>query len=189
MTAEEIKKVEETIVENLKNGRENDYDPNNRTLGGGGIPKGMKVTLTGKVLFEKNEDNPTFSYYYLATKEGVKISVTSIAGISSFAGYEFCTTEELPTGKTFKDAKDRIVTATMLATDCENVNFFAERNLVKLISWLMQHEEDLKEQEVEFLGVCVKQITLRKATTLGDKKYKKGDVTYISTKCWSKVEI
>lgn len=189
MTAEEIRRAEETIVANLKNGRGEGYDPNERTLGGGGIPKGTKCTLTGKVLFEKNEENPTFSYYYLETKEGVKISVTSIAGISSFAGYEFCTVEELPTGRTFNDAKKRSVTATMLAEDCANVNFFAERNLVKLISWLMQHEEELNEQEVEFLGVCVKQITLRKAATLGDKKYKKGDVTYISTKCWSKVEI
>ena len=186
MTPEEIKKIEETIVSNLGGTRPN-FDPT-RSLGGG-IPKDKSFTLTGKVLFEKNEQTPSFSYYYLETEEGVKISVTSFAGIGTYTGYEFCAKEDLPTGKAFTDEKGRTVYATMLAEDVKNANFITERNLVKMISYLMQNEEKLKGKTTEFLGACVRPITLRKKTKLGDIDYPQGAQTYIVSKCWSKVEI
>lgn len=189
MNDNEKKKIYDEVVAQLKSAKGDNYDADKDNVGGGGgVPVGTNVTLTGKVLWNENKETPAFSYHYLETKEGVKVSVTSFMGIASFSGCIFCDEKDIASGTPVEDAHSTVY-ATMPASRKDEVMFIGERNRAKAITHLISNEEKLKDREIEFLGSVVKLVTLREGKTLNGKKYAKGAQLAIANKFWSKIEL
>lgn len=183
MSETEKKRCYENVVKNLQAVKGSNWNPATASVGGGGaVPPGQKVTLTGKVLFEENKETPSYSYYYLETKEGVKISVTAWAGVPNPAGYVFAVDTDLPTGTAVADAHNTLY-ATCTAKNYVNANCEKERNLVKLIVSLQDREKDLAGRQTEFLGTICRKIKLRSERD----EYAAGEELVIQSKLWKRV--
>lgn len=177
------------FLEDYKTARGKEYDQN-RTVGNNGYSVGQSFALTGELVYETNEINGIKSVYWvLLTESGAKLSLMSLMGVSSLKGYCIDNTKEIPVefyNPKAKNKETRTVTATVESDfDFEEVWQPPTRNLLDLVSMILEGELNLKGRTVTYLGTVVKEFTAKKDSEQNGEKVKEGYKRAIETRLWS----
>lgn len=186
--AKEIELITKFLAD-YKTVRGKEYDQN-RTVGNNGYSVGQSFTLTGEIVYETNEINGVKSVYWVLLTEGsAKLSLMGLMGVSSLKGYCTDNTKEIPVefyNPKTKNKETRTVTATVESDfDFEEVWQPPTRNLLDLVSMILEGELNLKGRTVTYLGTAVKEFTAKKDNEQNGEKVKEGYKRAIETRLWS----
>lgn len=177
------------FLADYKTARGKEYDQN-RTVGNNGYSVGQSFTLTGELIYETNEINGIKSVYWvLLAENGVKLSLMGLMGVSSLKGYCIDNTTEIPVE--FYNSKTKTKEIRTVKATVESDFDFADvwqpptRNLLDLVSMILNGELNLKGKTVTYLGTVVKEFTSKKDTEQNGERIKEGYKRAIETRLWS----